>query len=94
MEIVVVYVEHGGGLDPEERGGDVELTRGLGCPWEEESVDQAGDGAALGGGGEDGLFEALVAFGSYLGHVLLGVVAELESVVVAVGEGGEGEALR
>lgn len=78
-------------MDLEEGAGDVEVTRHLRRPWQEESVDQACDRAAFRRGGDYGVSQCLGAVASYLYHELVGVVTELVSVVEAVGEGNEGE---
>lgn len=69
------------------------ITRHLRRPREEKSVDQAGDWAAFGGASGDDFSDGKRAVDSDLGELVLYIVSWLEPIIVAVGKGGELQAL-
>ena len=95
MEVVIVDVEHRCGLNPQQRRREVKLTRHSEGPREEERVGQASEGLAhLRARGYEAP-ETVGAAALQLRDVLhdVGVGGGGETVVVAVGERGDGEAV-
>lgn len=92
MEIVLINGEDGGGLDPVEKARDAMVTGDVCNPREKDGVNDAGDRTATGGEGVKDVGEVeraeTVADGELVGE---GGVGSGDAVVVAVGEGGEGE---
>jgi hypothetical protein len=80
-------------LNPKKRRWKVKFTRHVRSPREEDGVDQAGKWATLVCAGHDKISESLGATALDLGHVVAGVVTIFKAVVVAVGVGGEGQAV-
>jgi len=94
VKVVVVDIQNRGSLNPQEHPRDTKLTRQLCDPGKHEGVGDAGERFAfLFSGGYD-VSQKLRAAALELGHVgaHVGVVGGFVTVVVAVGEGDEGEA--
>lgn len=94
VKVVIIDIQNRGRLNPQEHPRNTKLTRHLCDPGKHEGVGEAGERFAfLFSGGYD-VSQKLRAAALELGHVgvHVGVLGGFVTVVVAVGEGDEGEA--
>lgn len=92
IEEMIVNSENRGGLVPKESSGEVERAGDIGHPWSEQRVKSKREWLSIGFGFEDDIMDGFGGLVLKLREEWNDVVARCETVVVAIGEEGEGEA--